>query len=215
MKYDCVQVQHEIAPAIGCVITLWRNIFKQEAHPDVSAILSVQCILDHAAKSCNPLVIAGSLGHTLLDGFSIETFSLGHLFLLGHLDCRYPHFCSQGFQIQVLSVPEGKLGPPKQIAQPFVELSYSKGSLSLHQVLDLANLYLENASNMADPGIALVLCHDAEVSLSQVKRAAKYNADKTIHNEIATVYIGLGDFLESRGHQEEAKAFYKKSEKWG
>ncbi|KAG0243670.1 hypothetical protein BGX31_010371 [Mortierella sp. GBA43] len=68
---------------------------------------------------------------------------------------------------------------------------------------------------MADPGIALVLCHDAEVSLSQVKRAAKYNADKTIHNEIATVYIGLGDFLESRGHQEEAKAFYKKSEKWG
>ncbi|KAI8362187.1 hypothetical protein B0O80DRAFT_421752 [Mortierella sp. GBAus27b] len=89
------------------------------------------------------------------------------------------------------------------------------GSLSLQQILDLANLYLENARMATDPGITLVLCHDTETSLDQVKKAAKNSADKSMNERIATVYNDLGELLESQGHHDEAQAFYKKSEKWG
>ena len=93
-------------------------------------------------------------------------------------------------------------------------ISSPKGNLSLLQVLDLANIYLENASKSTDPDITLVFCHDAEVSLTHVKKAAKNNSDKSMHRSIASVYIGLGDLLGSKGHVDEAKTFYKKSEKW-
>jgi hypothetical protein len=94
-------------------------------------------------------------------------------------------------------------------------ISSPRGHLSLQQALELAGIYLENASNSTDPDIALVLCHDTEVSLSQVKKVARNNEDKTMHGRIATVYIGLGNLLDSNGYRDEAKAFYKKSEKWG
>jgi hypothetical protein len=94
-------------------------------------------------------------------------------------------------------------------------ISSPRASLSLQQVLDLANVYLENARQAVDLNIALVLCHDTEVSLAHVKRAAKHTEDKIMHERIATVYIGLGELLDSKGHQSEAKAFHKKSEKWG
>jgi len=94
-------------------------------------------------------------------------------------------------------------------------ISSPRGNLSLQQALDLASIYLENASKITDPDIILVLCHDTEVSLTHVKKAAKNNnGDKSMHGRIATVYIGLGDLLDSRGHRDEAQAFYKKSEKW-
>ena len=32
---------------------------------------------------------------------------------------------------------------------------------------------------------------------------------------IASAYIELGELLHQQGHQDEAQAFYKKSEKWG
>lgn len=48
---------------------------------------------------------------------------------------------------------------------------------SLHQVLRLAHVYLENASHETDPTVALVLCHDTEISLPQLKRAAKHTDD--------------------------------------
>jgi hypothetical protein len=94
-------------------------------------------------------------------------------------------------------------------------ISSPRGSLSLQQVLGLASIYLENARQTQDPNIALVLCHDTEVSLSQVKRAAKHTDDKAIRDGIATIYIKLGDLLDTQGHRDEAQAFYKKSEKWG
>jgi hypothetical protein len=87
--------------------------------------------------------------------------------------------------------------------------------LPLQQVLDLANIYLENACKATDAGIVMLLCHDTEVSLSLAKRAAKHAEDKTMHEEVASVYIGLGDLLENRGYRSEARDFYKKSEKWG
>ncbi|KAK3816588.1 MAG: WD40-repeat-containing domain protein [Benniella sp.] len=66
-----------------------------------------------------------------------------------------------------------------------------------------------------DPDILLVLCHDTEVSLNHVKKAAKNTGDKTVSVRIAAVYAGLGELLASQGHQGEAHAFYKKSVKWG
>ncbi|KAK3819959.1 MAG: hypothetical protein J3Q66DRAFT_439048 [Benniella sp.] len=94
-------------------------------------------------------------------------------------------------------------------------ISSPRGSLSLQQVLDLASIYLENARKTQDPNIALVLCHDTEVSLSQVKRVAKHTDDKAMREGMATVYIELGELLDTQGHRDEAQAFYKKSEKWG
>jgi hypothetical protein len=93
-------------------------------------------------------------------------------------------------------------------------ISSPRESLSLQQVLDLASIYLENARKTQDPNIALVLCHDTEVSLSQVKRA-KHTDDKAMREGIATIYIELGQLLDNQGHGDEAQAFYKKSEKWG
>jgi hypothetical protein len=90
-----------------------------------------------------------------------------------------------------------------------------RGNLSLQQTLELANLYLENASKSTDPDITLVLCHDTEVSLAHVKKAAKMNDDEFMHERIATVYVSLGNLLDSNGHRDEAQAFYKKSGKWG
>jgi len=94
-------------------------------------------------------------------------------------------------------------------------ISSPRRSLSLQQVLDIANTYLENARNATDPAIALVFCHDTEISLSQVKRAAKHISDKAMRERIATAYVTLGDLLNSKHHKDEARAFYKKSEKWG
>ncbi|KAK3810958.1 MAG: hypothetical protein J3Q66DRAFT_390885, partial [Benniella sp.] len=93
-------------------------------------------------------------------------------------------------------------------------ISSPRASLSLQQVLDLANVYLENARKAVDPNIALVLCHDTEVSLSQVKRAAKHTNDTHMREDIASIYTELGDFLDTQGRKNEAQAFYKKSVKW-
>ncbi|KAK3811110.1 MAG: hypothetical protein J3Q66DRAFT_443360 [Benniella sp.] len=94
-------------------------------------------------------------------------------------------------------------------------ISSPRATLSLQQALHLANVYLENARNAIDPSIALVLCHDTELSLSQVKRAAKHAEDTTMHEGIASVYTELGELLNIHGRKSEAQAFYKKSVKWG
>jgi hypothetical protein len=93
-------------------------------------------------------------------------------------------------------------------------ISSPRGHLSLQQSLDLANIYLEHASKVTDPDIALVLCHDTEVSLLQAKKASKH-ADQSVRHGIATAYIGLGKVLEKQGRGTEAKAIFKKVEKFG
>lgn len=95
-------------------------------------------------------------------------------------------------------------------------VSSPRGSLSPQQALELANIYLENACSTSDSDIALVLCHDAEVSLSQAKKSARQSADnQTVMDGIATAYVGLGKHLEARGHGSEAQASYKKAVKLG
>jgi DNA-binding IclR family transcriptional regulator len=94
-------------------------------------------------------------------------------------------------------------------------ISSPRAGLSLHQVLEVAHTYLDNARNATDSTIALVFCHDTEVSLSQLKKVTKHTSDKDAHQDIAVIYAGLGKLLGAHGHEEDAQAFYKKSEKWG
>ncbi|KAF9346793.1 hypothetical protein BGX34_003611, partial [Mortierella sp. NVP85] len=90
-----------------------------------------------------------------------------------------------------------------------------RGSLSSQQTLELANVYLEGAFNATDSDIALVLCHDTEVSLSQAKKSAKQDKNPTVNEGIATAYIGLGKLLESLHQLTGAQANFKKAEKLG
>ncbi|KAF9345014.1 hypothetical protein BGX34_005106, partial [Mortierella sp. NVP85] len=94
-------------------------------------------------------------------------------------------------------------------------VSSPRGSLSSQQALELANVYLETAFNATDSDIALVLCHDTEVSLSQARKSVKYEKSPTVAKEIVTAYIGLGKLLESRGHASSAQASFKKAKKLG
>jgi hypothetical protein len=90
-----------------------------------------------------------------------------------------------------------------------------RGTLSPSQALELARVYLENANQMEDAKISLVLCHDTEVSLSQAKRTAKHANDPTLKEGIANAYIGLGKLLHDRGHHVEAQTSFKKAQKLG
>ena len=89
------------------------------------------------------------------------------------------------------------------------------GSLSSQQALELANLYLDNAYNASDPRIALVLCHDTRVSLTQAKKVVRHTGNQTLNERIATTYIDLGALLKIHGHDNEAQDIYKKAEKLG
>jgi len=90
-----------------------------------------------------------------------------------------------------------------------------RSSLSPRQTLDLAKAYLEVAYHAIDPDVALVLCHDTEISLHQAKKAVKRAEDQNVIKDIAVTYIDLGNLLEKRDHAKEAKVSYKKAEKLG
>jgi len=91
-------------------------------------------------------------------------------------------------------------------------ISSPRDNLLPEQTLDLANIYLDNARKAVDPYIALVLCHDTEVSLSQVKKVAKRLKVQAIRKKIATAYDHLAKVLESHEHHDEAQSFFKKAE---
>jgi len=79
----------------------------------------------------------------------------------------------------------------------------------------ISQRYLKNALKANDPYIALILCHDAEVSLSQAARGSKRFEIQGVHEGIATAYVSLGRLLDHRGRRSEAQACYKKAEKIG
>ena len=60
-----------------------------------------------------------------------------------------------------------------------------------------------------------MLCHDAEVSLSQAARSSKRLKYPVVREGIASAYAQLGWLLKSRRLHDEAEAFYKKAEKLG
>jgi hypothetical protein len=97
-----------------------------------------------------------------------------------------------------------------------------KGALSLHQALELCNVYLEAAFQTTDRDIALLLCHDTKVALSHAKSADKRTPNhlkdaryQTCRSEIAAAYIDLAKLLEFQGYGTEAELMCKKTEKWG
>ncbi len=99
--------------------------------------------------------------------------------------------------------------------------SSSQSTLSPQKTLDLASSYLETARKTKDLEIALVLCDNAEASLSQMKRAMRKVhapetlADQTLRDKIATVYFEHGNVLAQLGQHDIAQASYKKAQKWG
>ncbi|KAF9938154.1 hypothetical protein BGZ65_000304, partial [Modicella reniformis] len=97
-----------------------------------------------------------------------------------------------------------------------------KGVLSPKQTLELSNIYLENAFKTKHNDIALVLGHDAESALAQVKNTSKKALthpkdveEQALREGMASAYIGLGRLLDSQGYPVEAQAIYKKAEKLG
>ncbi len=99
--------------------------------------------------------------------------------------------------------------------------SSSQSTLSPQKTLDLASSYLDTARKTKDLEIALVLCDNAEASLSQMKRAVRKAhapetlADQTLRDKIATVYFEHGKVLAQLGQHDIAQASYKKAQKWG
>jgi hypothetical protein len=83
------------------------------------------------------------------------------------------------------------------------------------QALELANIYLENAHKATDPYVALTLCHDTEVSLSEAKGPSKRHELQVVREGVAAAYVKLGRLLNTHGRRDEAHACYKKAEKLG
>ncbi len=99
--------------------------------------------------------------------------------------------------------------------------SSSRSALSAEQMLGLANGYLNIARQTQDRHLAAIFFDDAEISLSQAKRAFKKAlspetlADQTLRNKIGTTYFERGQVLEQLGQPNRAQASYKKAQKWG
>ncbi|KAF9090450.1 hypothetical protein BGX27_002258, partial [Mortierella sp. AM989] len=98
----------------------------------------------------------------------------------------------------------------------------SKSALLPQKELDLANLYLENASKIKDPEIALVLCDEVKAALSRTKDAAKKHRTSPVSgeyqalcNDIAMTYFKHGEQLTNLGYGELAQVSYDKAKKWG
>ncbi|KAG0214406.1 hypothetical protein BGX31_001105, partial [Mortierella sp. GBA43] len=111
---------------------------------------------------------------------------------------------------------------------PMLSLSRSvvvpgpRGALSLHQALELCNVYLEGAFRTADRDISLLLCHDAEHALAQAKSANKGYPEhlkdaryQELRRGVTAAYIDLGRLLDVQGYGDKAGIIRKKVEKWG
>ena len=90
-----------------------------------------------------------------------------------------------------------------------------RSTLSAHQALQLARVSLENARNVTDAEISMVLCHDTKESLSQAKKASKHAKDPTLNKEIGTTYLGLSQVLHVHDHHVKAQATLKKAQQLG
>lgn len=96
-----------------------------------------------------------------------------------------------------------------------------KTALSPHQVLQLTNMFLENASKADDDDIALILCQHAEAALSEAKSTSKKASsssdpdDQVVSKNIAAAFYKLGNLLENHGYRDQAQVFFNKCKKWG
>lgn len=97
--------------------------------------------------------------------------------------------------------------------------SSSRGELSTHQTLELANFYLENAWKTKDRKVALVLCDGAVSALlhaeRDAKRTSKHTDDQDLRKGIASAYSELGKLQDYLCESEKAQESYKTARKWG
>jgi len=93
-----------------------------------------------------------------------------------------------------------------------------KSALSSLHALKLSNIYLENATRTADNkndhDIALMLCHNAEVALSQVRSANKKAGYPTVLGDMIAAYNNLSNLLQRLGYEAEARKLRNKTERW-
>ncbi|KAF9536988.1 hypothetical protein EC957_009125, partial [Mortierella hygrophila] len=104
----------------------------------------------------------------------------------------------------------------------FNKVSSKRSPLPPQKELELVNIYLEQGRTVSEEGkreIALVLCGEAEASLSQMKKgvkAAEAVQDVTdLRHGIACAFLELSKLLNGLRKQERAKESYKKAQEWG
>ncbi|KAG0283575.1 hypothetical protein BGZ97_008484, partial [Linnemannia gamsii] len=104
----------------------------------------------------------------------------------------------------------------------FDKVSSKRSPLPPQKELELVNIYLEQGRTVSEEGkheIALVLCEEAEASLSQMKKgvkAAEAVQDVTdLRHGIACAFLELSKLLDKMKKQERAKESYKKAQMWG
>ncbi|KAF9350359.1 hypothetical protein BGX26_011454 [Mortierella sp. AD094] len=89
--------------------------------------------------------------------------------------------------------------------------------LSLEDVLELANKYMENARKNGDPKKALEHSNNSKALIKDAEKifAAK-KAKDSVHSEgIANAYHEHGKLLDDLGHRDKAQKSHSKAEKWG
>jgi len=103
----------------------------------------------------------------------------------------------------------------------FSTRSSSQSTLSLQQSVELASICISNARTTKDFVVAQELCHDAETSLSRIKKTSlptlaslKSTEDRNLHERVTTAYSDLGELQLSLGRNDKAQASYKHAEQW-
>ncbi|KAF9574273.1 hypothetical protein EC968_007042 [Mortierella alpina] len=104
----------------------------------------------------------------------------------------------------------------------FNKVSSKRSPLPLQSELELVSIYLDQgrtASKDGNSDIALVLCEEAEASLTKLKkgvRAAEAVQDVTnLRQSIANAFLELSKLLAELQRQERANENYRKAQEWG
>ncbi|KAG0360375.1 hypothetical protein BGX24_005571, partial [Mortierella sp. AD032] len=101
------------------------------------------------------------------------------------------------------------------------KVSSKRKPLAPQSELHLINIYLENGRTTSKEGkheVALVLCEEAEASLSQMKKCMKtadVQDDKDLCHGVASAFLELSELLEELNQQNRAKESRSKAHAWG
>ncbi|CAO3568767.1 unnamed protein product [Mortierella alpina] len=102
------------------------------------------------------------------------------------------------------------------------KVSSKRRPLPPQKELELANIYLQQGHTASKEGkheIALVLCEEAEASLSQMKKGGKsamaVHDTADLHHGVGCAFLDLGKLLDELKEPKRAKESYKKSQEWG
>ncbi|KAI8347581.1 hypothetical protein B0O80DRAFT_430214 [Mortierella sp. GBAus27b] len=101
----------------------------------------------------------------------------------------------------------------------------TRSSLAAQKAYELANVYRENAHTTQDRELAVVLCDNAAISLSRMKKSEKkvllhpplreHESRKKLRENIVDLYLDIAKLLESLNEEAMAAIQFKNAEKWG